>query len=77
MKYGSIKGPVTTDGFKEWIQLNLFQWGVGRPIGSAARTSTSREHSEPSLSEVSVTKSSDIATRSFSLRPSQANWTAK
>ena len=62
MKYGKIKGAVTTDGFKDWIELNSFQWGVGRAIGSAARSSTSREHSEPSLSEISVTKSSDVAT---------------
>jgi type VI secretion system secreted protein Hcp len=62
MKYGSIKGAVTTDGFKDWIELSSFQWGVGRSIGTAARGSTSREHSEPSLSEVSVTKLSDLAT---------------
>jgi len=62
MKYGSIKGAVTTDGFKDWIELHSFQWGVGRAIGSAARGATSREHSEPSLSEVTVTKLSDVAT---------------
>jgi type VI secretion system secreted protein Hcp len=62
MKYASIKGPVTTDGFKDWIELNSFQWGVGRAIGTAARGSTSREHSEPSLSEITVTKQSDVAT---------------
>ncbi len=62
MKYGSIKGAVTTDGFKDWIELNSFQWGVGRHIGTAARGSTSREHSEPNLSEVSVTKLGDVAT---------------
>jgi type VI secretion system secreted protein Hcp len=61
MKYGSIKGPVTTDGFKDWIELHSFQWGVGRGIGTAARGSTSREHSEPSLSEVTVTKLTDVA----------------
>ena len=62
MKYGSIKGAVTTDGFKDWIELSSFQWGVGRSIGTAARGSISREHSEPSLSEVSVTKLSDLST---------------
>ncbi|HKM70081.1 MAG TPA: type VI secretion system tube protein Hcp [Stellaceae bacterium] len=62
MKYGSIKGAVTTDGFKDWIELHSFQWGIGRSIGSAARGATSREHSEPSLSEVTVTKLSDVAT---------------
>jgi len=61
MKYGSIKGRVTTEGFKDWIELNSFQWGVGRGIGSAARGATSRERSEPSLSEVTVTKLTDVA----------------
>jgi type VI secretion system secreted protein Hcp len=61
LKYGSIKGPVTTDGFKDWIELDSFHWGVGRAVGTAARGSTSREHSEPSISEITVTKRSDIA----------------
>src|SRR4029077_5553597 len=61
MKFGSIKGAVTTDGFKDWIELNSFQWGVNRHIATAARGSTTREHSEPSLAEVSVTKLQDAA----------------
>jgi type VI secretion system secreted protein Hcp len=62
LKYGDIKGAVTTDGFKDWIECNSFQWAAGRKIGTAARGSTSREHSEPTLSEVKVTKLSDVAT---------------
>src|SRR6476646_4200392 len=61
MKYGSIKGPVTTDGFKDWIELESFHWGSSRHIGTAARGSTSREHSEPTLSEITVTKRTDVA----------------
>src|SRR3954470_8827698 len=61
MKFGSIKGPVTTDGFKDWIELESFHWGSSRHIGTAARGSTSREHSEPTLSEVTVTKRTDVA----------------
>jgi type VI secretion system secreted protein Hcp len=61
MKYGSINGAVTTSGFSKWIELNSFQWGAGRAIGTAARGSTSREHSEPTLSEVTVTKQTDVA----------------
>ena len=61
MKYASIKGPVTTDGFKDWIELLSFQWGIGRKIGTAARGSTSREHSEPNISEIVVTKLTDVA----------------
>ncbi len=61
MKYGSIKGAVTTEGFKDWIELHSFQWGTGRGIASAARSATSREHSEPSLSEITVTKRMDVS----------------
>ena len=60
-KYGDIKGAVTTDGFKDWIELNSFQWGASRHIGTAARGATTREHSEPSLSEVTVTKLQDVS----------------
>jgi type VI secretion system secreted protein Hcp len=61
MKYGSINGAVTTEGFTNWILLNSFQWGAARAIGTAARGSTSREHTEPSLSEVTVTKQTDVS----------------
>jgi type VI secretion system secreted protein Hcp len=61
MKYGNINGAVTTQGFSKWIELSSFQWGTGRAIGTAARGSTSREHSEPNLSEVSVTKIMDVS----------------
>jgi len=61
LKYGDVKGAVTTDGFKDWIECNSFQWGASRQIGTAARGSTTREHSEPSLSEITVTKLTDVA----------------
>ena len=60
MKFGSdIKGAVTTDGWKEWIEIDSFQWGVGRGIGSATGGSESREASNPSISELVVTKRMD------------------
>jgi type VI secretion system secreted protein Hcp len=61
MQYGKIKGPVTTDGFKGWIELGSFHWNASRHIGTAARGSASREHSEPTLREVTVTKRTDMA----------------
>jgi type VI secretion system secreted protein Hcp len=60
-KFANINGPVTTEGFKNWIELDTFQWGVGRSIGTAARGAYSREHSEPSISEITVTKRTDVA----------------
>jgi len=61
VKYGSINGAVTTTGYDKWIEVNSFQWGVGRGIGSAARGDANREGSEPSLSEITVTKAMDVA----------------
>jgi len=61
MKFADVKGPVTTEGFKNWIELESMQLGTHRSIGTAARGSTSREHSEPSISEIVVTKRTDVA----------------
>lgn len=61
MKFGPIDGAVTTKGFEKWIELNSLQLGVGRAVGTAARGATSREGSEPSISEVVVTKVLDAA----------------
>jgi type VI secretion system secreted protein Hcp len=56
MKYGDISGSVTTDGFKDWIKLDSFQWGVGRGVSLPHGAEDTREGSEPSISEVVVTK---------------------
>ena len=61
LKYGDIKGPVTTKGFEGWIECESFGWHIDRNIGDAARGSTSREHSEPQIHEITVTKRTDIA----------------
>lgn len=58
MKYAAIDGESTTEGYAKWIEIESFQLGVGRGIGSARGTST-RESSEASVSEISVTKKSD------------------
>jgi len=59
MKWDGIDGAVTTTGFEKWIELNSFQWGVGRAIGTAARGAATREASEPNISEVVVSKRLD------------------
>lgn len=61
MKFGSIKGSVTATGFKEWIEVHSFQWGVGRGISTPVGSAKDREASAPSVSEVVVTKVADIA----------------
>ena len=61
MLYGSLAGDVTTAGFETWTEIQSFQWGVGRGVGSAMGGAMSRESSVPSISEIVVTKNMDAA----------------
>jgi type VI secretion system secreted protein Hcp len=62
MKYDGIDGGVTTEGYKEWIECNSFQWGIGRGIASPYGAGADmREASAPSVSEVVVTRQTDAA----------------
>lgn len=64
MKYSSpdIKGGVTTQGYAGQIELNSFQFGIGRGVGSPTGATGNREASTPSVSEIVVTKNLDEAT---------------
>jgi type VI secretion system secreted protein Hcp len=64
MNYASlaIKGDVTEEGHKDWIELDSFQLGVGRGISSPVGASADRESSAPSVSEISVSKGTDCST---------------
>lgn len=57
----SIKGDVTAEGHKDWIELGSFQFGVGRGISSPTGGSADRESSAPSVSEIVVTKAQDAS----------------
>jgi type VI secretion system secreted protein Hcp len=61
MSYDSVPGDVTESGHTKWIEVNSFQWGVGRGISSPVGGSEDRESSAPSISEVVVTKDNDSA----------------
>src|SRR3954466_9060737 len=68
MKYGDIKGDVTAEGHMGsdgWVEVNSFQWGVGRGISSPTGGSADRESSAPSVSEITVTKDQDTASPKF------------
>ena len=56
--YEGIPGEVTIAGYEKQIEVNSFQFGVGRGIGSAGGQST-RESSIASVSEIVVTKQTD------------------
>ncbi|MFO1052651.1 MAG: type VI secretion system tube protein Hcp [Planctomycetota bacterium] len=59
MQYPNIPGAVTEEGHKGWIEINSFQWGVGRGISTPVGRAENREASMPSVSEVTVTKAFD------------------
>jgi type VI secretion system secreted protein Hcp len=61
MNYNSIPGDATAEGHEKWIELNSCQWGVGRGISSPTGASADRESSAPSVSEIVVTKSTDVS----------------
>lgn len=62
VQYDVIKGDVTEAGHSQWLEVNSFQWGVGRGISSPTGGAADRESSAPSVSEIVVTKPTDIAT---------------
>ncbi|MCI0704284.1 MAG: type VI secretion system tube protein Hcp [Planctomycetia bacterium] len=62
---GAIKGNVTEKGHKDWVEVNSFQWGVGRGIGSPVGKSANRESSAPSISEIVVSKEMDKSSFSW------------
>jgi type VI secretion system secreted protein Hcp len=61
VKYDTIEGDVTAADHAKWIECNSFQWGVGRGISSPTGASADRESSAPSVSEIVVTKATDIS----------------
>jgi type VI secretion system secreted protein Hcp len=61
MQYDGIKGDVTTDGFKEWIDLSSMQFGVGRAITMTTGKAANRAHGAPSFSEITVSREFDMS----------------
>jgi type VI secretion system secreted protein Hcp len=57
LKFDSIKGSTTDQNFKDQIELSSFQWGAGLGVGSPR--GGDRTTSEPSVSEITTTKTLD------------------
>jgi type VI secretion system secreted protein Hcp len=58
---GTIKGQTQVDQFKDTLEVNSFQFGVGLPV-TAASTNQTRSAGHASFSEVTVSRVSDSAT---------------
>jgi type VI secretion system secreted protein Hcp len=61
MQLKDIQGDATQAGFKDWIRLESFQFGVGRGITTQTGAALNRDAHEPSVSEITVTKLIDKA----------------
>jgi type VI secretion system secreted protein Hcp len=68
----AVKGDVTDEKHVGWIEVNSFQWGVGRGVSSPTGASADRESSAPSVSEVVVTKATDLASPKLLNEPCRA-----
>ena len=55
-KKDEIKGNVSAKGHENWIECDSFQFGVGRAIPMFVGKQTEREASNPSISEVTLSK---------------------
>lgn len=56
-----VDGSVEAEGHAKWIEVSSLQFGVGRGIGSPMGNASDREASAPSISEIVVSKTMDIA----------------
>jgi type VI secretion system secreted protein Hcp len=61
LKYGSIIGETTQKTHEKWIEIQSMQFGVGRGISSGVGGGSKREATAPSVSEITLTKTMDIA----------------
>lgn len=59
LKYDGIDGEATHEDHKKWIEVGSLQFGIGRGIASPSGSTANRESSQPSVSEVVVTKQLD------------------
>lgn len=49
----------------QWIEINSFQWGVGRGITQPSGSQADRQGSTPSVGEIVVTKPSHVLSRNL------------
>jgi type VI secretion system secreted protein Hcp len=61
MKYGGLEGEVTAKGYEKWIEVHSLQWGVGRGVSVGVGGGSKREATAPHVSEITITKSMDVA----------------
>jgi type VI secretion system secreted protein Hcp len=61
LHYDGIDGEATQDDHKKWIDIGSLTFGVGRGIASPVGSAGNRGASQPSVSEITITKLMDGA----------------
>jgi type VI secretion system secreted protein Hcp len=61
MKYGNIRGDVTAKGYEGWIEISSAQLGVHRNSTSTPGRGLDREASQPTVTEIAITRLQDGA----------------
>jgi type VI secretion system secreted protein Hcp len=68
MKNDKIKGTVTTEGFKDQVELDSCSFNAGREMGMAKRSDKNRGFAEPHLSELSCSRPWDALSSTLLLQ---------
>lgn len=61
MKIDGLTGSATDRSHQGWIEINSFQWGVGRGVSSPTGSGADRQGSTPAVSEIVITRVRDVA----------------
>ena len=59
LQIDGIQGDATHEQHRKWMDIEAVHWDVTRNVNTAAGSAANREASEPSISEVVLTKVSD------------------
>lgn len=57
-----IQGDATQEEHRQWMDIISMNWNVARNVNTMTGAAANREASEPAISEVTLTKSSDSST---------------
>lgn len=84
LQIDGIQGDATHEEHRKWMDIEAIHWNVARNMNTSAGSAANREASEPTISEVILTKVSDSSsTKLASARPnlftevtSIAGWSA-
>lgn len=59
LKFGSVKGNVTAEGYAGQIAVSSVSFGVSRNVSMEAGNLSNRESAKPTLTEITITKVAD------------------